>query len=85
MLTLGTAATLHAQQPADKSLAGTYSLLYSFQCSPVGKYPESGLVRDSSGSFYGTTADGGQYGYGTVCKLTSGGTESVPHSFAGPP
>jgi uncharacterized repeat protein (TIGR03803 family) len=84
MLALGTAAALHAQQSADKSLAGTYNLLYSFQCSPDGAYPEAGLVRDSSGNLYGTTFNGGQYGNGTVFKVTSSGSESVLHSFAGP-
>jgi uncharacterized repeat protein (TIGR03803 family) len=83
-LALGTAAALHAQQSADKP-AGTYSLLYSFQCSPDGKTPESGLVQDSSGNLYGTTVNGGQYGYGTVFKMTLGGAETVLHSFAGPP
>jgi uncharacterized repeat protein (TIGR03803 family) len=85
MLALGTAAALHAQQAADKSPAGTYSLLYSFQCSPDGETPSGGLIRDSSGNLYGTTNDGGQYGYGTVFKLTSSGTESVLHSFGGSP
>jgi uncharacterized repeat protein (TIGR03803 family) len=84
MLALGTAVVLHAQQSTDKSLAGTYSLLYSFQCSPDGENPQDGLVRDSSGNLYGTTTDGGQYGYGTVFKVTPDGTESVLHSFAGP-
>ncbi len=87
-LALGTAATLHAQsagQSADKSPAGTYSLLYSFQCSPDGQFPEAGLVRDSSGNLYGTTEAGGQYGNGTVFKLASDGTETVLHSFAGSP
>jgi uncharacterized repeat protein (TIGR03803 family) len=83
---LGTAAALHAQsadQFADKPQLGTYSLLYSFQCSPDGAHPLTGLVRDSSGNLYGTTEQGGQYGYGTVFKVTSGGTETVLHSFAG--
>jgi uncharacterized repeat protein (TIGR03803 family) len=85
VLALGTAAALRAQQPADKSLAGTYSLLYSFQCSPDGDYPDAGLVRDSSGNLYGITYNGGQYDFGAVFKLTPGGTETVLHSFAGPP
>jgi uncharacterized repeat protein (TIGR03803 family) len=85
MLALGTTAALHAQQSADKSLAGTYSLLYSFQCGADGVGPSSGLIRDSTGNLYGTTNSGGQFGYGTVFKVTSGGTESVLHSFAGSP
>jgi uncharacterized repeat protein (TIGR03803 family) len=89
MLTLGTAAALHAQQSAAQSaerpLAGTYSLLYSFQCDPDGGYPQSALVRDSSGNLYGTTEAGGQYGYGIVFKVTPSGSETVLHSFTGPP
>jgi len=64
---------------------GTYSLLYSFQCSPDGEYPEAGLVRDTSGNLYGTTYEGGQFGYGTVVEVTPSGTETVLHSFAGAP
>src|SRR5215469_7594487 len=95
MLALGAMGALHRntglkaspalQQSADQPQAGTYSLLYSFQCGPDGQYPEAGLVRDSSGNLYGTTYEGGQYSYGTVFKVTSGGTESVLHSFVGPP
>jgi uncharacterized repeat protein (TIGR03803 family) len=84
ILALGTAAGLCAQS-ADKSQAGTYSLLYSFQCSPDAAYPFAGLILDSSGNLYGTTFYGGQFGGGAVFKVTPGGAESVLHSFAGPP
>ena len=88
ILALGTTAPLHAQsdaQYAGKPQVGTYSLLYSFQCSPDGGVPYNGLIRDSSGDLYGTTYTQGEYGYGAVFKVTSSGTESVLHSFAGPP
>jgi uncharacterized repeat protein (TIGR03803 family) len=82
------AAGLHAQSvddSADKSPAGVYSLFYSFQCNPdAAAGPSSGLVEDSSGNLYGT-AGGGQFEYGTVFKVTPSGTETVLHSFAGPP
>lgn len=86
MLALATAPALQARS-ADQSQAraGTYSLLYSFQCDPDGGYPQSALVRDSSGNLYGTTEAGGQYGYGTVFKVTPSGSETVLHSFTGPP
>ena len=92
-LALGTAAALHAQsagqtarQSAERQPAGTYSLLYSFQCVTDGAYPENGLVRDSSGNLYGTTnAGGGSDAYGTVFQVTPGGAETVLHSFAGSP
>jgi uncharacterized repeat protein (TIGR03803 family) len=70
----------------------TESILYSFQGGNDGEGPESGVIFDSSGNLYGTTASGGGYGVGknccgTVFKLTpaSGGgwTESVLYSFTG--
>ncbi len=49
-----------------------------------GAYPYAGhLIMDSNGNLYGTTKNGGTYGFGTVFKLTTDGTESVLHSFAG--
>jgi uncharacterized repeat protein (TIGR03803 family) len=88
MLPLGMAAALRAQSAAQsdkRPQAGTYSLLYSFQCTPDGGFPYTGLIRDSSGDLYGTTYTQGEYGYGAVFKVTPSGTESVLHSFAGPP
>src|ERR1700684_3845211 len=63
--------------------SGSYTLLYSFRCSPDGADPEAGLVRDADGNLYGTTTSGGQSGYGTVFKVTPSGTETVLHSFTG--
>jgi uncharacterized repeat protein (TIGR03803 family) len=40
------------------------------------------LVRDTAGNLYGTTLDGGTYGYGTIFEVTSSGTETVLYSFA---
>jgi uncharacterized repeat protein (TIGR03803 family) len=64
---------------------GTLTVLYSF-CSARrmctdGAHPFSGLVRDSAGNLYGTTADGGHYNVGTVFKLSSDGTLTTLHSF----
>jgi uncharacterized repeat protein (TIGR03803 family) len=52
----------------------TFSTLYSFAgvcCDLVG--PWANLVMDAGGSLYGTTNEGGAYGYGVVFKLTPGG------------
>jgi uncharacterized repeat protein (TIGR03803 family) len=91
-LAFGTAASLQAQsaaradrQSAKQAQAGTYSLLYSFRCSPDGHLPQTGLVRDPLGNLYGTTNAGGQYGDGTVFEIAPGGAERVLHSFAGSP
>jgi uncharacterized repeat protein (TIGR03803 family) len=35
-----------------------------------GAIPQAGLVRDAQGNLYGTTYQGGDYGNGTVFKLT---------------
>jgi uncharacterized repeat protein (TIGR03803 family) len=89
ILALGTAAALQAQSAADahkRPQTGSYSLLYSFQCnSQDGEYPWAGLIQDSAGNLYGTTPFGGDYSYGTIFKLSPGGTETVLHSFAGSP
>jgi hypothetical protein len=50
--------------------------LYSF-CTqsgcPDGYYAEAGLIQDTNGDFYGTTAYGGtQGGYGTLFRLSEG-------------
>jgi uncharacterized repeat protein (TIGR03803 family) len=63
-------------------------IIYSFQTGSDGNSPISNLVSDAAGNFYGTTSEGG-LGSGTIFKLAPAGggrwTESVVHSFAGPP
>jgi uncharacterized repeat protein (TIGR03803 family) len=63
--------------------SGAYTILYSFAGQPDAQNPEAGLIRDDAGNFYGTTADGGVYNYGSVYKLDASGHETVLHSFAG--
>jgi uncharacterized repeat protein (TIGR03803 family) len=69
------------------SPAGKETVLYRFTGIPNvdGMNPEQGLVRDSNGNLYGTTAQGGIYiygnGYGTVFKIDPAGKETVLHSF----
>jgi uncharacterized repeat protein (TIGR03803 family) len=41
------------------------------------------LVSDKTGNLYGTTYNGGAYGFGTVFRLDSAGNESVLYSFTG--
>ena len=67
--------------------------LYSFTATGQsdGMEPAAGLVRDSSGTLYGTTFYGGggscfdgfNPGCGTVFKIDKSGTFSVLHSFTG--
>lgn len=57
------------------TLSGTLSTLYSF-CSQTnctdGEYPGGGLVQDTNGNLYGTTADGGAHAHGTIFSLAVG-------------
>lgn len=70
------------------STAGKVRVLHGFTGSPDGAYayaPPAAL----KGTLYGTTYQGGTtdntYGYGTVYKVTTSGTEHVLHKFAGYP
>lgn len=52
-----------------------------------GAKPAAGLIRDKRGALYGTTVDGGHYGFGVVFKLTRSGSseysENILLSFDG--
>jgi uncharacterized repeat protein (TIGR03803 family) len=88
----GTAYRL--QPPAAAGGGGTawsVSAIYTFcQLSNCidGRFPEAGLIRGASGVLYGTTYEGGAYGWGTVFELTPPATgkktwtETVLHSFS---
>jgi uncharacterized repeat protein (TIGR03803 family) len=59
------------------------TILYKFSGGSDGKYPSSGLVRDSNGNLYGTTSQGGSSscGCGVVFEVDPSGTETVLYSF----
>jgi uncharacterized repeat protein (TIGR03803 family) len=62
-------------------------VLYMFTGSD-GASPEAGLIMDSLGNLYGTTSNGGGYGFGTIFELVNSSgsyTEKVLHSFGGSP
>jgi uncharacterized repeat protein (TIGR03803 family) len=61
------------------------TVLYSFAGESDGANPYGGLIRDSAGNFYGTTAAGGSpiCRCGTVFKLSSSGKETVLYRFRG--
>lgn len=62
-----------------------YALLYSFASGTDGDYPSGGLIFDSAGNLYGTTASGGPEFAGDVFELKPAGngtwTESVLYTF----
>jgi uncharacterized repeat protein (TIGR03803 family) len=64
--------------------AGTFYRLYEF-CSLAncadGSGPNIALIVGKDGNFYGTTGSGGEFGFGTVFKLTPAGEESVVYNF----
>jgi uncharacterized repeat protein (TIGR03803 family) len=59
-------------------------ILYSFSGFQDGGLPYAGLVFDKRGNIYGTTANGGTYGFGTAFELAHSGNgwkEKVLYSF----
>jgi uncharacterized repeat protein (TIGR03803 family) len=68
--------------------AGDLTTIYSFCSQPNcsdGSFPV-GLVQATDGNFYGaTTAFGAPYGYGTVFKVTAGGTLTTLYTFCAQP
>jgi len=64
--------------------SGKETVLYDFQGGADGANPWAGLVRDSTGNFYGTTEAGGTDGFGTVFKLNkTGKKKTVLYDFTG--
>src|SRR5215831_2590651 len=58
-----------------------FELLHTFQPAGVVR-PVTALIQSSDGSFYGTTPASGPT-FGTVFKMTQGGTVTVLHVFLG--
>ncbi len=67
--------------------AQTFTVLYSFTGAADGAVPLSGLIMDTGGTLYGTTAAGGifhnQTAAGVVFKLDATGTETTLATFSG--
>jgi uncharacterized repeat protein (TIGR03803 family) len=64
---------------------GNETVVHSFSGSPDGYGPLAGLIKDSDGNLYGTTAYGGMYSFGTIFEVSKTGQETVLHSFTGYP
>ncbi|MFZ0138755.1 MAG: choice-of-anchor tandem repeat GloVer-containing protein, partial [Candidatus Sulfotelmatobacter sp.] len=63
---------------------GTVFVMHDFACGYDGSSPRGGLAEASSGNFYGTTLEGGGFGYGTVFEATPSGTVTTLAEFHGP-
>ena len=64
--------------------AGVLTTLYSFTGSGTdGTNPEANLIQGSDGNFYGTTANGGSSGDGTIFRITAAGVLTTLYSFTG--
>ncbi len=63
--------------------AGVVSILYSFLGGADGHNPNASLIQGKDGNLYGTAANGGAGGSGTVFKITTKGKLTVLHAFDG--
>jgi uncharacterized repeat protein (TIGR03803 family) len=72
---------------AAKAAAVSEKVIHNVVIYPHGAEPVGNLIADASGNLYGTTAYGGEHGYGAVFQLTrrpdGRWVETVLHSFAG--
>lgn len=60
----------------------TLTVLHTFT-GPDGAVPASALSWDTAGNLYGTTTEGGAYGYGNVFELSPLGVMTTLHDFTG--
>jgi uncharacterized repeat protein (TIGR03803 family) len=63
-------------------VGGGLSTIYNFSDGTTGANPYARLVQGTNGIFYGTTAEGGTNGYGTLFKMTTGAAVTFLYSFA---
>jgi len=62
--------------------AGSETVLYNFGATAQDALdPAAPVILDSQGNLYGTSAEGGTSGAGAIFRLTSGGQETILHSF----
>ena len=61
--------------------AGVVTVLHTFTSNPDGADPLSGVILGKDGNFYGDTEGGGEYGYGTLFKMTPSGKLTILYSF----
>src|SRR5271166_3674038 len=65
---------------------GTFTVLHTFEGGTTdGCDPLAAPIQGTDGNFYGTTGFCGANNYGTVYKMSLGGTYTLLYSFQGPP
>jgi uncharacterized repeat protein (TIGR03803 family) len=64
----------------DAATPSVYKILYSFKGAPDAASPWAGVIRDSRGTLYGTTYQGGN-SFGTVFTLDPNGKETILYAF----
>jgi uncharacterized repeat protein (TIGR03803 family) len=62
---------------------GHETVLHSFAGGADGENPDSGVIRDPAGNFYGTTYLGGVSNWGVLYRLSASGHETILHTFTG--
>lgn len=63
---------------------GVLRVIYgSFDVGTSGAFPTGGLTLGTDGNFYGVNQTGGSIGFGTIFKITTDGTLTILHNFAG--
>ena len=67
---------------AQSAQGQTYKVLHSFTGGKDGAVPDA-VIEDAAGNLYGNTSYGGDYGYGTVFKLSKTGKMGVLYTFKG--
>ena len=90
-LTFGASAGTVFKISPNGALTNLYSFTVDSPGGNDGSYPVAGLVQGSDGFFYGTTFQGGTYGFsgsgtngfGTVFKISTNGTLTSLYSFSG--
>src|SRR5262249_14283463 len=61
----------------DATAAPTYQRLASFGLPGTGDEAVAGLIQGTDGFYYGTASMGGAFGYGTIFRVNSDGTQFV--------
>ncbi len=52
------------------------NVLHNFSGGKDGAFPSAGLIVDANGILYGTTAEGGRFGLGTIFKMDTARQEN---------